>query len=552
MPDQSQSGRAVPVAPLRQDAQQTSSAPPTHTPGGAQYLWSLAPGRALTLPLALAVGLATLGLLSARGHPAVLRAFLGAAGALLVWTAVLYVARRRAGRPLALGTLVRRQHWLQACAQTTVLLYWGWHAPFVYTFLPFIVAQLIFAYAVDSLLNWSRRDTYAIGFGPFPIILSINLFLWFRPEWFHWQFAMIALGFAAKEFIRWNRDGRSAHIFNPSSFPLGVFSLALLLTGASNTTYGSAIANTQPDAPFMYLVIFLVALPGQISFGVAKMTMPAVITMYAISLGYLKATGTYLFYDAHIPLPVFLGMHLLFTDPSTSPRSELGRIVFGILYALAATGCYVLLSGLGAPTFYDKLLPVPFLNLLVRRIDRVAASYTLDVPSPAKLGPTWSPLRRNVAYVVVWTGVFVALSAVNGVGDKHRGQYLPFWQDACRAGSSRACTYVSVLTLIYCNDGSGWACNEVGILQSMLHQPPSQSFKRACDLGFSPGCENQRRAANTTEPLSRTSPRVEDLPILLRGTKPPLRDHTPERLYAVACEQGWLGMCEERQRARTP
>ena len=71
-----------------------------------------------------------------------------------------------------------------------------------------IVAQILFAYAFDLLLTWSRRDTATLGFGPFPIVFSKNLFLWFRPDWFYLQFVMIALGFAAKELIRWNRDGR--------------------------------------------------------------------------------------------------------------------------------------------------------------------------------------------------------------------------------------------------------------------------------------------------------------------------------------------------------
>ena len=90
-----------------------------------------------------------------------------------------------------------------------------------------IAAQLVFAYAFDALLTWSRRDTYTLGFGPFPIIFSTNLFLWFKPDWFYLQFLMVAVGFAAKAFIQWTKDGRRVHIFNPSSFTLGVFSLVL-------------------------------------------------------------------------------------------------------------------------------------------------------------------------------------------------------------------------------------------------------------------------------------------------------------------------------------
>ena len=47
------------------------------------------------------------------------------------------------------------------------------------------------------LVCWSRRDKWVLGFGPFPIVLSTNLFLWFRDDWFYLQFALVALGLAA-------------------------------------------------------------------------------------------------------------------------------------------------------------------------------------------------------------------------------------------------------------------------------------------------------------------------------------------------------------------
>jgi len=53
-------------------------------------------------------------------------------------------------------------------------------------------------------------------------------------------------------------DGRQAHIFNPSSFTLAVFSLALLLTGKSELTRGQDIASTQFYPPHIYLMLFLV------------------------------------------------------------------------------------------------------------------------------------------------------------------------------------------------------------------------------------------------------------------------------------------------------
>ena len=121
----------------------------------------------------------------------------------------------RQRRVFTLEIALRKQHYLQACAQGSVLLYWGWYWRPVYESAQLIAAQLVFAYAFDMLLAWSRRDTYTLGFGPFPVIFSINLFLWFKPDWFYLQFLMVAVGFAAKELIRWNKDGRRVHIFNP-------------------------------------------------------------------------------------------------------------------------------------------------------------------------------------------------------------------------------------------------------------------------------------------------------------------------------------------------
>ena len=343
--------------------------------------------RPLLLPLAFTFGLAGIALLApVRQNPKALWAFLGAAALLCVWNAALLAWVRLGQRRLTLEVVLRKQHWLQACAQGSVLLYWGWYWPPVYAFAPFILAQLVFAYAFDMLLGWSRRDTYTLGFAPFPVIFSINLFLWFKPDWFYLQFAMVGIGLAAKDLIRWNREGRRAHIFNPSSFPLAVFSLALLATGKSGITWGQDIASTQFYPPQMYLFLFLICLPGQFFFGVTSMTMSAVVAAYAFGRIYFAATGIYFFYDSYIPIAVFLGMHLLFNDPSTSPRTELGRIVYGVLYGLSCCALYQLLGSAGMPTFYDKLLQVPLLNLSVKGIDWVARSRMFRAFDPAALG----------------------------------------------------------------------------------------------------------------------------------------------------------------------
>jgi len=106
--------------------------------------------------------------------------FLGTAAVLLVWGGVLLVSARRKGRRLAFDVVLRKQHYIQACAHLSIFLYWGWYWRTVYESAWLIAAQLLFAYAFDILLSWSRRDTATLGFGPLPIVFSTNLFLWFK------------------------------------------------------------------------------------------------------------------------------------------------------------------------------------------------------------------------------------------------------------------------------------------------------------------------------------------------------------------------------------
>src|SRR5579862_8126949 len=103
--------------------------------------------RALLIPLAFTFGLAGLALLPpVRQNPGVLITFLGAAAVLCAWNAILFVWSRRSGQALTVHVVLRKQHYLQACAQGSVLLYWGWHWPQVYASAYLILAQLIFAY----------------------------------------------------------------------------------------------------------------------------------------------------------------------------------------------------------------------------------------------------------------------------------------------------------------------------------------------------------------------------------------------------------------------
>ena len=523
----------------------------------AARLARLSPMAGCGLVSICALGLGAFGVLDGvRQNPAFQWSFFGAGALLLVSSAGVFGLAHRRGRHLTLEVAVRTQHLVQAGAQIVFLLYWGWYWRQVYDSAFLIAAQLVFAYACDMLLCWSRRDSYTLGFGPFPVIFSINLFLWFTDDWFYLQFLLVALGFAAKELIRWDKGGRRVHIFNPSSFPLAVFSLALILTGTSDLTWGQDIASAQFFPPHVYLVLFLVALPGQYLFGVASMTMSAVAVTYVFSLLYFAATGVYFFYDSYVPVAVFLGMHLLFTDPSTAPRTELGRLIFGMFYGLSTVALYALLAWAGVPPYYDKLLQVPVLNLVIQLLDRMAHSRRLRTIDPAAFGRSLVSRHRNLAYMAVWAGMFALMSALQGVGDRHPGQWVPFWQGACNDERGSACRYLADMHLRFCENGSGWACNEAGILHVALVvsgeyrrrvelEGAFGPFERGCDRGYEPACRNLTSLASGSGPydFDRAQPTLEDFPIILRGTKGPVTDRSPEALYARACSQGWVDTC---------
>jgi hypothetical protein len=475
-------------------------------------------------------------------RPVVRSSIIGAALLLLAWAALLFGVLRR-GQQVTLEIALRPQHYLQACLQGSLILYWGFYWREVYHAAPLILAQLLFAYGFDSLLSWTHRRTFALGFGPFPIIFSLTLFFWFKDPFFYWQFVMVAIGFVAKEFLRWQRDGRNTHIFNPSSFPLAVVSVALLTFDATDMTWGFLVAETEFYPPHMYLAIFLIGLPGQFLFGVAPMTLAAVGTTFVFSAIYHAATGSYYFVDSHIPIAVFIGMTLLFTDPATSPRTLMGRLLYGALYGLTTVLLYDLLLSANTPGFYDKLLQVPLLNLSVKLLDRLGAS--LQAIDPSKWMSDWLPRRRHVAYMGVYATAFAAMSATGHLGDDHPGQWTPFWEQACAADKRDACLNLYLLNDGYCSDASAWACNEIGIMLAERYDnraTAAAAFQRACTLQFAAACDNARVVARNG-PLRRDAPTAADYRFILRGSKGPIADLTPAKLYARACELGWPSAC---------
>ena len=522
------------------------------------------------LPLGLIASLFALALVPRIQESAPLaHSFLGAGGALLAMYLTLLVRATRGGSWLELDFRIVKAHWVQGLLQVIIYAYWGWYWSEVYDHFFLILAQIVFAYAFDALLAWWRRGHWFLGFGQFPIVLSTNLFLFFRDEHFAWQFLMIAIGAAGKELVQWTRAGRRRHIFNPSALSLSLVSIFLLSTGTTELTWGQEIAQALTRTPHMYLLIFGVGLVVQGLFRVTLTTLGAASALLLCNLIYTGTTGVYWFVDANIPVAVFLGMHLLVTDPATSPHSTVGRALFGAAYGAAVFALYGVLEAAGLPLFYDKLLAIPLVNLAVPFFDRYAK---LRPMAWLRFGSLENkPKMLNAAHMALWTTLFVGMYATHFVGGRHEGASVRFWQQAAREGRHMGTERLVRVVTLLCSEGSAPACNELGNMHVGGAIPGSVTtdatpfFARACMLGREQGCANlailhvfHGGAEGVDDALAQAFTTLDAGCVggdalscyllgsaMARGAGLPQNDQRALEMYLLACELGSGDACWE-------
>ncbi|MFN3197823.1 MAG: RnfABCDGE type electron transport complex subunit D [Bradymonadia bacterium] len=404
-----------------------------------------------------------------------------------MWLSLLW--RRRSA--LSVVPYLKPSHYLQMLAQGVVYCLWAAHWSPVVDHLPLLAVQVIFAYLLEILVGWSRYGSWRMSLGVFPILGSVNFFLWFTPEWFALQIALIALIWIFREGVKWQRghdeESTRVHVFNPSAVGLTIMCLVLVGLGHEGYAVGEAIAASQDETPYIYLAIFGAGLIVQTVFPVVLMTFAAALGALAAGAVYTAIYEVPLFVTTDIPGAVFLGMLLLITDPVTAPRTALGKVVYGGLYGASTAGLFVVLTLWGQPTYYDKILAVPLLNLSVRWIERLTAS------------PRWSPLKalqpaqRNVIHVALWCGVFILMRP--GLAS-HEGASTEYWVEACDRGRHRACASMTQVHEGRCVQGDVTACHNLAVMYDTGQRVArdqavaARLYQRACDAGDAVGCGN--------------------------------------------------------------
>lgn len=322
------------------------------------------------------------------GETALCVSTIAATAFLVAWQLLLLTTLRDTGKAVRIERSIQPTHYVQLCLQGTLYAYWGLYWDDVVSHIPSMLVQFVFAYGFDMLLSWSRLRPWRLGFGPIPIVFSLNFFLWFRDEYFVLQLGLIAAAYLAKEFIRWPSANSQGHIFNPSAFPLAVASIGMIVFQAFPISRGVDIVETFTLPPSMFEVIFLLGLVVQLKFN----TIPVTLGNALAQVGFFHLAWFVVgvpISPTPINVSVFLAQTLLVTDPSTTPRSTMGRFLFGLAYGCGTYVLCVCLRLTQQPSFVDKIVMVPILNLLAPLFDRLGdgdhRSIAPAIRSPAPL-----------------------------------------------------------------------------------------------------------------------------------------------------------------------
>ncbi len=275
-------------------------------------------------------------------------------------------------------------HALPVTLQLIILTYWAIHYTPLRDYAWFIGFQVVYAYVVDALLGWRRHGRAQLTLAPLPVVLSTNLFVQFAPQT-TLQLVIIAAAIVSKELFR--RNGR--HIFNPSA-------IAITLVGFVNLIFlphlSGDVAGALESGPLMPFLILALALVVQSRVPVALISISAATVMMLAQFSVTWPANLLVF-------------TLLATDPATTPRTAVGRVVYGGLIGGLFAAFTISMNHVGVTDFYGKVACVPVANLLVPAVDALARR----LPQiEAALAPT-----RNRWHIALFASIILARAWLN-------------------------------------------------------------------------------------------------------------------------------------------
>jgi hypothetical protein len=273
---------------------------------------------------------------------------------------------------------IRLPHLIPACIQVILFTYWGLYFGQVKEHAPSILLQLMLGFSIDALFAFLKFGSWRIGASPLPIVLSSNLFAWFTPLGI-----VINLGvaFASKTFL--HRNGR--HVLNPSATGLATAGLTAMLF-PQWVSFGG-VFHVMNLAPNMTELVVLLALWPQSRFRIVPVSIAALVVLQLLQI------------PGAVRPSMLLAIGLLATDPATIPKTDLGKLLFGVFIGLAFPLTSITLRTLGTPDDFSKVLAIPFANALVPTFDRAGlALWSLG----ARVLGYWKTMPARLRQFAVW------------------------------------------------------------------------------------------------------------------------------------------------------
>lgn len=331
-----------------------------------------------------------------------------ASGLLALSILALWLYKSRVGARWSFPLHLNRNHVVQALTQGAVYVYLSLHSPWVGRYLPLILYQLAFAFVFEMLLSLAKYRCFRVGFSVFPVVLSINLFIWFRPGYFYLQILMVALAIFSKHFLR-RADGR--HIFNPSGLALATATLFIFCFRFRFIYLSEIIETYRASRPGIYPFVLAAGWATQLIGGVSLISLGALLSLFSLYTVSAWTTGLPLI-NRWIDPAVLVGVTLLVTDPATTPRNRWPQFVFGLLYGTGIVAWYGFLSYLYLPGYFAKVLALPLLNYIAPNVDKTG-------------DPTHGIFTRVFASTRAQTAVYSAVFLLLMPGTQKRRPSLP-------------------------------------------------------------------------------------------------------------------------------
>ena len=396
---------------------------------------------------------------------------------------------------------------IQQLAQVSIYVGLSIHWPQMREQLPLTLAQVLFAYQLDIAWVWLKRSPqYRLSLSPTPIILSINLFIWFKDSVFYWQWLLIVFAIFSRSlftYVEKTIESDQAqqevkikrNIFNPSALAISVAGLLLIVTRSTHITWGESLAIQHGAGDYAYWTIFAAGFLAQFFVPIAWVTISGTLSYLALDTLYFQQFNSYQFIDTAIPPAVFLGLNLLITDPRTIPKKRVGQISYGIAYACLSFVCFSLLKMMVEPaqgtvpafnpSFLDKALAIPLLNLSVPFINRFSSSRT----SIKHAG------INKLTMALCWLLLFTFY--VQPHLKAHPGKKLIFWTDHCQKDMdqpapvedpTQACQVRDHLLALQCESGDLKLCHNLAVSPWTKPQRAQHLLETSCQKGLDLSC----------------------------------------------------------------